>query len=103
MGQHMNFKSVLSYVHLNFFFLLHFSDHKLGVVVEGLTESLRALLGLRQLPGEWMKVGLLGGDEEDEEEDEWQEEDEALSWSHLSPSALAKWSSTDTLMEAALW
>lgn len=50
-----------------------------------------------------MKVGLLGGDEDDEEEDEWQEEDEALSWSHLSPSALAKWSSTDTLMEVALW
>lgn len=90
-------------MYISFLSLLHFSDHKLGVVVEGLTESLRALLGLWLLPGEWMKVGLQGGDEEDEEEEEWQEEDEALSWSHLSPSALAKWSSTDTLMEAALW
>lgn len=49
------------------------------MVVEGLTESLRALLGLWLLPGEWMKVGLQGGDEVDEEEEEWREEDEALS------------------------
>lgn len=49
-------------------------------------------------------MGLLGGDEEDEdvEEEEVRKEEDAFSWIHFSPRALAKWSSTDTLMESCL-
>lgn len=41
-------------------------------------------------------------DDVDSVEDELQAEEDALSCSHFSPRALAKWSSTDTLMEICL-
>lgn len=49
-------------------------------------------------------MGLLGRHEDDVDcvEDELQVEEDALSSSHFSPRALAKWSSTDTLIEIFL-
>jgi len=47
-------------------------------------------------------VGLLCvcvEEEDDEEEDDEAEEDDLLSCRHLSPRALAKWSSTETPMD----
>lgn len=51
-----------------------------------------------------MKVGLPGRHKDDVDcvENELQVEDVALSSSHFSPRALAKWSSTDTLIEIFL-
>lgn len=54
--------------------------------------SLQGLQGLEAPLDE--KLGLLSGDEEEE-----LDEEEALIWSHFSPRALAKWSSTETLTE----
>lgn len=99
-------KPKMSILHLRkpFPFWVHFLDHMLECAVVGLTKSLRARLWLWPYPGEWMKVGLLGKSEDDvdcDEDELWAEED-ALICSHFSPRALAKWSSTDTLIEICL-